>query len=97
MQTSQVVPSCSELSLSSVLKARTLHTDLLYRLLSARLAVKRELDNDLLRWKLQQMELLYTDVIGKMPPQSLAGIYTLIATSGGTNSSIERDLITLKL
>jgi len=97
MQTSQVVPSCNELSLSSVLKTRTLHTDLLYRLLNARLSAKREMDNDILRWKLQQLELLYTDTIGKMPPQSLAGLYTLIAISGGNNSSVERDILTLKL
>jgi hypothetical protein len=99
MQTNQTSPvsSCNELSLSSVLKTRTPHTYLLYRLLLARIAAKREVSNDILRWKLQQLELLYTDTIGHMPPQSLTEIYNLIATSNSSNSSVERDILTLKL
>ena len=80
-QNSSIKPHIeSSLLESQLVSSRTPYTDLLYGLLNARIAVKRNIFDDVLQWKLQKLELLFIDSFGHQPPESLAEIYRMIAT-----------------
>ena len=92
---------------------RTPHTDLLYQLLNAHIAItKCVLDppvpiqvepaleepnlwyvpksphvvDDLAKWRLQKLELLFADSFGKRPPATLAEIYQMLAAMSDRGS-----------
>ena len=93
---------------------RTPHSDLLYQLLNAHMALKKSVlepqtsvhplqmesaldephlfyvpkappaSNDIAKWKLQKLELLFADSFGKRPPTTMDEIYQMIAAQSGS-------------